>query len=298
MYPVLFSLGPITLYSFGLFAFFAFLFGSFVFWKRGREANLTEEDLFDGIILVTICGLLAARFTYILLHFQRFGFSLLHWLSFVSIPGFTFYGGLVGGGIALWLTGRHKRWSFYSVADIVVTSLSLVQAIGWLGALFSGFGYGKETTRLGIVFPGSTAPRFPTQVLWMLGFVLLFIFLWKVEQRYRTFDWYRGKKAGTQTGFLTFIYLIVLGLLQIFIAQLQEARVYWFGVVPEIWIGCLLMITGSIGLYWRSGREVSDDWSQLKERFKFKRAGGRGRIVKLFERFQTGTIKKKEHHED
>ena len=297
MYPVLFSLGPFTLYSFGLLAFFAFLFGSFVFWKRGRESNLAEEDLFDGIILVTVCGLLAARFTYILLHFQRFGFSLLHWLSFVNIPGFTFYGGLVGGGIALWLTGRHKRWSFFSVSDIVVTSLSLVQAIGWLGALFSGFGYGRETTRLGIVFPGSTSPRFPIQILWMLGFVLLFIFLWKVEQRYRTFDWYRGKKAGTQTGFLTFTYLIALGLFQMLIAQLNEARVYWFGAVPEIWIGWLLLVTGIIGLYWRSGREVSDDWSQLKARFKFGRAEG-GRIGKLFERLRTGTMKKKDHHEN
>jgi phosphatidylglycerol:prolipoprotein diacylglycerol transferase len=259
MFPVLFSIGPLTVYTFGVFALLAFFFGSFVVWKRGKEANLIEEEIFDSIVIISITGLLSARAAYIVLNFERFGFSFLNWLSYIRLPGFTFMGGLVGGLVVLLVVCRNKRWGFFDVADIGVTGLSLAQAIGWLGAFFSGLGVGKEVGRFGLLFPGFEDPRFPAQIIWMLGFVLIFIFLWRVEERYRTFEWYRGKRTVALTGFLLFSYFVGLGVLKLLVASVYEPRVYWFRISAEVLVALAIVMVGMIGLYLRSGREFSED---------------------------------------
>lgn len=263
MLPVLFSIGPLKIYTFGIFALAAFFFGSFIVWKRGKEANLMEQEIFDSIVVITIAGLVAARIAYILLNFERFGFSFLSWLTWLRIPGLTFYGGLIGGLVGLWFVCRDRRWQFFDVADIWVTGLSLAQAIGWFGAFFSGLGVGRQIGELGLVFPGYTEPRFPTQLLWMLGFILVFLCLWKVEERYRTFEWYRGRKTTAQTGFLLFSYLVGLGVLQLLVALFLEPHVYWFRIPAETIVALGLIILGIGGLYLRSGREFSKDRASL-----------------------------------
>jgi phosphatidylglycerol:prolipoprotein diacylglycerol transferase len=264
MFPVLFSLGPLTVYSFGVFALLAFFFGSFAVWKRGREANLLEEDIFDSIVVVTISGLIGARVAYILFHFERFGFSLIAWLSLLRLPGLMLSGGLIGGFVGLWLVCRRKHWHFFEVADIGVTGLSLSQAIGWVGGFFAGMGVGREVQKFGLVFPGFSKPRFPAQFIFIIGFSLLFVFLWRVEERYRTFDWYRGRKTDAQTGFLVFSYFIGLGVLQLLVASVVEPNVYWFGIPADKIYGLALIAVGMVGLYWRSGRELAEDTSNLK----------------------------------
>lgn len=259
MHPVLFSFGPVTIYTFGLLALLGFLAASFVVWKRGKEAHFVEEEVLDATVLVTLAGIVGARVAYILFNQERFGFSPLAWLALIRYPGLSFYGGLVGGMLALWLIARRKRWEFLTISDIAVTGLSLAQAIGWIGAFFSGFGMGREVRSLGMIFPGEEVRRFPLQFVWAIGFLVLFIFLWRMEERYRTLDWYRGKRAAAQTGFLTFSYFTGLGLIGLFVALFAEARVYWSWL--QIGLGAALgwLVLGISGFYWRSGRSLRED---------------------------------------
>jgi len=262
MYPILFSLGPLTIPTFGIFALMGFFFGSFVIWKRARETHFSEEDIFDGILLVTLAGLVGARIVYILLHFSHFGFWPFGWLSLLRIPGLTFVGGLVMGLSMLNYLSRRRHWDFYEISDIFVTGFSLVQAIGWLGAFFSGTGVGRES-KLGFVFPGYETPHFPAQLIWMVGCALLFILLWRVEQRYRTYEWYRAGKVSAANGFLTFSYFIVLGILQLGISLSVGTRVYWWGFPADLFLGVCMLGTGVAGLYRRSGRSLTDDRIRL-----------------------------------
>lgn len=265
MYPVLFSFGPVTFYTFGLFSVLAFLFASFIVWKRGREAHLADEEIFDGIILVTLAGLVGARLTYILFWFDRFGFSPLTWLALVRIPGMYLSGGIASGALALYLLSKRRRWSMLTVSDVAVTGLSFGQSIGWLGAFFSGFGMGKVSRTLGLMFPGETEPRLPAQFLWSIGFFLLFLLLWKLENRYRTFEWYKGRRAEARTGFLTFTYIAVYGLLSLLNVLVGEFTVYWFGIWGVLIAGTSLFLVGIGGLYLNSGRLLTQDWKGLGE---------------------------------
>lgn len=259
MYPVLVSFGPLTIYSFGIFAALAFFFGSFVFWKRGQDANLSDDEIFDTIILMTLAGLIGARIFFIIFHYWEFGLSWLSWFSLFRRPGMSMSGGLIGGLLAVWFMARRRRWEFFSITDAVVTGLSLAQTIGWLGAFFAGQGTGRQLGRFGVLFPGSEAARFPSQLLWVVGWFLVFVFLWRVEERYRTFDWYRGKRTEARPGFLTFSYLAGFGVLLGLISQTMEARVYWMGISLASWVGMLAVAAAVVGLYWRSGRELTVD---------------------------------------
>ncbi len=276
MYPILFWLGPLAIPTFGIFAILAFLSASFVIWKRARETHFSEEEIFDAIGGVTLVGLLGARLVYVIFHFYRFGFWPLGWLSFVRIPGMTFSGGLAAGVLALFFFSRRKHWDFFEVSDIFVTGLSLAQAIGWMGAFFSGTGVGRES-KLGLLFPGYETPRFPAQFVWMLGFGLLFIYLYKVEQRYRTFEWYRAGKMSVSCGFLTFFYFIVFAVLEL-ISLLVGTHVYWLWFPVNLFFGLTVLGLGLGGLYWRSGRESKEDWRGLQD---FLILGFRKRIVAI-----------------
>lgn len=259
MYPIIISVGPFTIYSFGVFAVLSFFIASFIIWKRGREYHFLEEDIFDAIVLVSLSGLLGARVFYILLNFERFGSSLSRWISFYQVPGLLFVGGLIFGMITLLIISRRKRWDFLSATDVFVTGLSFGQAIGWIGGFLSGFGAGKVSERLGIEFVGQDSPRLPLQLFWVIGMTGLFIFLWKIEERYRTIEWYRGKRSSAQTGFLTFSYSIGMGILMLIIAILSQPSVYWLRFPIEYLVSLVFILTGLAGLYIRSGREFQTD---------------------------------------
>jgi len=132
MYPVLFSLGKISMFTFGIFASLGFFFASFVIWKRARETHFSEEEIFDAILLVALSGVFGARLLYVLLHFPRFGFQLLNWFSIFRVPGMTFFGGLALGVVSLFFLARRKHWDFFEISDIFVTGIALGQAIGSL----------------------------------------------------------------------------------------------------------------------------------------------------------------------
>ncbi|OGY18300.1 MAG: hypothetical protein A2900_04585 [Candidatus Chisholmbacteria bacterium RIFCSPLOWO2_01_FULL_50_28] len=266
MYPVLFSLGKISMFTFGIFASLGFFFASFVIWKRARETHFSEEEIFDAILLVALSGVFGARLLYVLLHFPRFGFQLLNWFSIFRVPGMTFFGGLALGVVSLFFLARRKHWDFFEISDIFVTGIALGQAIGWLGAFFAGTGVGRES-KIGLVFPGYETARLPTQLIWVVGALGLFIFLWRVEQRYRIFEWYRAGKVSAASGFLTFSYLVGLGVLATLVSLFTGARVY-LTVPIELFTGVVTTSIGIGGLYIRSGRDLREDGRKMSDSFK------------------------------
>lgn len=264
MYPVIFVFGPLVVYSFGVLACLAFLLSSFVIWKRGGENHIANDDIFDILITLTLWGLLGARVFYVVFHFKQFGFDLVKWFSLVSLPGFMFLGGVLTGIFGLYYLCKKKRLEFYNLADIIVTGLSLGQSIGWIGALLSGFGMGKETSSFGLRFGGYDDLRFPSQIVWTLGFFGLFLYLYGVENKYRLFSWYKGRRTFSQTGFLTFSYLIGYGLLQFLAGLTTDFSVYFFGMRADFIYACGIMFLGFAGLYWRSGRVLKEDLYDLR----------------------------------
>lgn len=257
MFPVLFSVGPIEFKTQMLFVLFAFFFASFIFWKKGREEHYSEADVFDSFLISTLLGSVVARVIFILFNFHVFGFHFLSWLDFNTYPGINLIAGLVAAAIYMYKIASRNKWDQYEVLDFWVTSISLGLSIYYVGTFFDGTGYGFGTSLpWGVVFPQLVEPHHPVQMYFSLFYILLYVYLFKVEYSYRTFLWYRHGKKTAQTGFLTSSFLIAVGLFTIFMAFLKPATIEFVGINLDMVIGFITAFFGMSILYSRSGRSI------------------------------------------
>lgn len=265
MLPVLFSLGPITIYSYGIFLFLGFLFGLFVIWKRSREENFEEEKVFDTILIISLYALLGARLIYVFSNFSSFGGNLLYWINLIGKPGFSLFGALGGGIAGLIIETRKRKWDFFEFSDIVAVGLSLTLMFGWLGSFLNGTSPGIETNSpLGITFTGVYQKRHPVQLYFTVLYLFLFIYLWWAEGKYRTFQWYSGGKSGARPGFLFFNLLFFSGLFGVLLAPLIPDGLVLLSLSLSTWLWLSIMVSGGLGLYLRTGRNIKKDISSLK----------------------------------
>ena len=101
MFPILLSLGPVKIYTFGLFAALAAILAAFIIWREGYRKHFDQEKMVDLILVLAIFGLIGARFYYLLTHFSEFAkISPFFWLFIFHFSGLSFLGAVTGGVIA------------------------------------------------------------------------------------------------------------------------------------------------------------------------------------------------------
>jgi phosphatidylglycerol---prolipoprotein diacylglyceryl transferase len=263
MWPILFSVGPITIRTMSIFVVVGFLAAAFIFWRKGREEHYQEEELFDAFLLSTVVGMIAARLGFVLLHLDRFGANIVQWFDVVRHPGFNGLIGLVIAGLYLYRLADRYKWDVYEVLDFWSMGVALGMVFISLGSFFDGSVVGLPVGNgWGLRFPGVFEPVHPVQLYAAGFFLLLFWYLSWAEYRYRTFEWYRaGKKTG-QTGFLVGVFMCSAGLFSFISTFLRPAMIEVFGYNIERFAAILLAATGFWLLWQRSGRSLP--WNRDK----------------------------------
>ncbi len=186
MHPELFKLGPVTLYSYGLFVALGFLAATMVSGYRAKKAGLLTGKIMDLNIYSFLAAIIGARVLYILTetaHYRQYPDQI--WKIWEG--GLVFYGGLIGGLLFyFWYTKRHKLDPLQT-ADILIPGVALGQSLGRLGCFFRGCCYGVKSGYFGVVFPdiGDNLPHVPTQLIESAATLLIFIFLMKKKPRYK-----------------------------------------------------------------------------------------------------------------
>lgn len=191
MYPVLLRLGPLTIYSYGLMMAIAFLTAGFLLGKelsrKGFDGDLASSMVFWALI----GGFGGARILAIIDDWSSFVSDPLH--SIFSGSGFVFYGGLIGGCIAVsWTIYRHGL-PWLPTVDCIAPGLVLAQGIGRIGCQLAGDGcWGSETTLpWGMTYPNaivgwSYEPGVrvhPTPLYEFTAYFLVFAILWAIRKR-------------------------------------------------------------------------------------------------------------------
>lgn len=138
MLPILFTLGPVKIYTLGVFLVLAFFWGCFLLWKLIRLTPFKEEDVFDGLFWSLTGGIFAARLFYVLLNFKQFGLSILKFILINGYPGLSIYGMIIGGLLALFLFCYFKKIKFTELIDYFIPAFFLSLSFGKLGGFFSG----------------------------------------------------------------------------------------------------------------------------------------------------------------
>ena len=249
MYPELFSLGPITVYSYGVLLAISYLVGLWLAMRRARAWGLDANRVLDLGIYIIIAALIGAKLLLLVVDFDQFRQSPAELMSLARSGG-VFYGGLILAVlVAFWYMHKH-RLPLWTTCDVFAPGIALGHVTGRLGCLAAGCCYGRPTSLpWGITFTNPLAAAnvgtplgislHPTQIyeagaeLLILGVLLAterrgrpfpgrtfwgYLFLYAVS-RYIIED-YRGDPRGTVFGIFSTSQFISLVLAPLSLAML------------------------------------------------------------------------------
>ncbi|WP_434311721.1 prolipoprotein diacylglyceryl transferase [Hominifimenecus sp. rT4P-3] len=206
MRPILFSIGKLNFYSYGLMIAIGVLAAFWVMQRRAPKYGLDGDKGFNLGICCAIFGILGAKLLYIIVELPAFLENPALWKNIGE--GFVVYGGIIGGIAGGWLYCHMKKLSFVRYFDLFMPSIALAQGFGRLGCLMAGCCYGKETSGwLHIVFPAVEACQAPTGVSLIptqlissaANFLHFFVLVWFAK---------KAKKDGQVGGMYLILYSV------------------------------------------------------------------------------------------
>ncbi|MFY0665739.1 MAG: prolipoprotein diacylglyceryl transferase [Natronospirillum sp.] len=183
--PVFLSIGPLSIYWYGLSYVVAFLGG----WALGnwRAKNQpwrgwTPDMVSDMLTYVIVGTFVGGRVGYIL--FYQFQGWVADPLMLVRVwqGGMSFHGGFIGVSTALVLFARKYKLSYWQVTDFIAPLVPLGIAAVRLGNFINGELWGRPTdVAWAMIFPNApdALARHPSQLYQVAGEgLLLFVLLW------------------------------------------------------------------------------------------------------------------------
>ena len=105
----LFSIGPLTIHSYGLMIALGILVCVFMGMYRARKHGYKDEAVLDIAIFGILSGFIGAKLLYVLVEFDRF---LENPMDVLGSEGFVVYGGIIVGALAGVIYCRVKNYLF------------------------------------------------------------------------------------------------------------------------------------------------------------------------------------------
>lgn len=194
MHPILFKIGSIPIYTYGLMVAIGFVLAVEVVKRLGAKNGLSVERVADLSFLCLVTGLIGARLLFVI---TRLDYFITDPIAIFKIweGGLVFYGGPIAAlAFGIHYTKKH-RLPFWKLFDSLIPGLVLAHAFGRFGCLGAGCCYGKPTgTDFGIkLYSDLVDAEFrgvnlhPTQLYEAVSLLILFAGLVFLHKR-KTFD--------------------------------------------------------------------------------------------------------------
>ena len=143
MYPRLFELGPITVYTYGVLLAAAYLLGLKLAMTRAQKRGLDHNRVLDLGIYIIISALIGAKLLLLITDFSTFKNDPKELLTLARSGG-VFYGGLIlAVVVALWYI-RRAGLPLWTTCDVFAPGIALGHVVGRFGCLFAGCCYGRQ----------------------------------------------------------------------------------------------------------------------------------------------------------
>jgi phosphatidylglycerol:prolipoprotein diacylglycerol transferase len=144
MHPVLFELGPATIYTYGVLLAAAYLLGLKLAMVRAKARGLDQARVMDLGIYIIISALIGAKLLLVVTDFRTF-ISDPSELITLARSGGVFYGGLIlAVAVALWYI-RKVGLPTWTTCDVFAPGIALGHVVGRFGCFFAGCCWGKPT---------------------------------------------------------------------------------------------------------------------------------------------------------
>jgi phosphatidylglycerol---prolipoprotein diacylglyceryl transferase len=229
VYPFILDVGPLEITGYGIMMMVGFLAGGWLISLELRRQGLREDYAAEITIAAVIGGVLGAKLWYVAL--TRDLDALL------SRGGLVWYGGLIGGSLAVVLNGWRLRVPIRWTAHVVAPALAAAYALGRVGCFLVNDDYGIPTSLpwgmrfrqglppstaenmhslFGIPVPAGVDPStvmavHPTQIYETLAMLVAFAILWRLRKK----EWGVGALFG--------VYLMFAGI-ERFLVEFVRAK--------------------------------------------------------------------------
>jgi phosphatidylglycerol---prolipoprotein diacylglyceryl transferase len=237
-------LGPLTLQSFGLMMGLGFVVAGLLTAKRLKEIGRPPDWAYEMVFAALIGGIVGARLWSVVENWDDAKNDLVG--SIFSGTGLVFYGGLLGGAIAVLGWAKWRGTLDAMLVDSVAPGLAAAYAIGRIGCQLAGDGdYGKPWDGpWAMAYPDGTVPTtetvHPTPVYETLAMGGVAWFLWHIRDRVRP-------------GGLFALYLVLAGAERFLVEFLRRNdRVVAGLTVPQLVALGMMLGGGAWLLYLRS----------------------------------------------
>jgi phosphatidylglycerol---prolipoprotein diacylglyceryl transferase len=232
MHPELLRIGNFTISSYGVMAAVAFLVAYWLSSLEFKRRGLDEKLLGNFLIAAMVGGMVGAKLLYI---FENVPFSELirNPIPYLfSRGGFTYYGGLLGGALLMWIIAYRNKMSFWTLGDAIAPAVIIAYALARVGCFLVGDDYGVPSNLpWAIAFPKGLPPTdarvHPTQIYEIILSLIIFIYLWKI------------RKKDASTGWLFCIFLILAGIERFLVEIVRDTTP---SPIPHISIAQLMSI--------------------------------------------------------
>ena len=238
MYPEI-EIGPITLQTFGLMFGLGFVAAGALIAKRFNELGKPADWAYEMAFVALIGGLIGSRLDFLIQNWDDVKDDILG--SIFSGSGLVWYGGAIGGAIAVLLWARYRGILRLALLDLAAVPLAIGYAIGRVGCQLSGDGdYGRAWDGpWAMAYPDATVPIdtpvHPTPIYETLAMGLIAIVLWRLRDRFRP-------------GIIFALYLLLAGLERFLVEFVRRNEDVALGLTQAQWLSVAMMLIGGVWL--------------------------------------------------
>ncbi|MGN1016459.1 MAG: prolipoprotein diacylglyceryl transferase [Faecousia sp.] len=213
------SLGPLTIYLYGIVIALGLAAAVMYALRRSPEFGLKQDDILDGVLWVTPFAILCARAYYCAFTWNEYRDNPISVL-YIWNGGLAIYGAVLGAIVGVIVFCKIKKVKLGAVLDIVALGFLIGQSAGRWGNFFNREAFGAATDsffRMGLynTVTGVTEyyhPTFLYESVWnLIGFAILHFL-----SRKRQYD-----------GQIALGYVAWYGLGRTFIEGLRMDSLYW-----------------------------------------------------------------------
>jgi phosphatidylglycerol---prolipoprotein diacylglyceryl transferase len=232
-------LGPVTLQTFGIMFALGFIGAGLLVARRLKELGKPPDWAYELIFAALIGGIVGARLNFLLENWDEVSDDVLG--NLFSGSGLVWYGGAIGGAIAVLLWAAWRKMLNLTLLDICAPGLAIGYAIGRIGCQLSGDGdYGIPWDGpWAMAYPEGTVPTevpvHPTPIYETLAMGLVTYVLWRLRAR-------------LQPGLLFALYLVLAGAERFLVEFVRRNDDVALGLTQAQLLSVAMMIAGGVWL--------------------------------------------------
>ena len=263
-YPLAYEVGPLMITGFGLAVLAAFIVAQIVAQHELKRRGYNPEPVGDMIFAAVIGSLIGAKLYFVILTGDMD--------TLFSRGGFVFWGGLIGGILAVTALVLKRKLGFWRIADVAGLSIMPAYAVGRTGCWAVGDDYGRPwdgplavrfpdgappstaqnmQQMFGIPVPSDIPPNtvlavHPTQLYEVTMAFILFLMLWKLRDHKHAEGWLMG------------VYCVMAGVERFIVEFFRAKDDRFFGVLTVAQVIALVFIAIGITVMAMRSRVTSE----------------------------------------